>query len=125
MEIERSQIEAQRHGFMDKDNLSGGDDLVWSSRFTWDDANKFPSENHYRIRCDGLPHRVQCGKASCMTSCAYVDASHVEGATASPEGATSYWTREVSSDGKELRISEYQDKAKQKLKGVQVADRLK
>ena len=99
-----------------------GDEIVFSSR-TRRPSGGF-SENHYRIRCDGLPHRVQCGQASCTTSCTYKAANHVEGETATPDGKTSYWTREVSLDGREMIVFGYEDKARTKLKAVEVSDRV-
>ena len=114
---------------LDKDKASytrtisrEGDEIIFSSRA------KKPyggfSENHYRIRCDALPHRVPCGQASCTTSCAYKAPNRVEGETAGPDGETSYWTREVSSDGREMRVFEYEGKARAKLKAVVVNDRV-
>jgi hypothetical protein len=101
-----------------------GDDLVFCSRIKRGHFAGF-SENHYRIRCDGLSHPVQCGEASCMTSCMYVSAKRVEGDTASPGGKTFYWTREISPDGQEMMISGYRDKARTKLESVQANDRVK
>jgi hypothetical protein len=96
-----------------------GDDLVFSSRIKRGYSPGF-SENHYRIRCDGRSHPVQCGESSCMASCTYVSATRVEGDTASPGGKTFYWTREISPDGQEMIISGYTDKARTKLESVQV-----
>jgi hypothetical protein len=102
-----------------------GDEVVFSSRIDNRSVGGKISENNYRIRCDGLPHRVQCGKGSCTTSCTYKAENVVEGETASPDGKTAYWTREVSADRKEMRILGYKDKAKTKLKTTQVLDRVK
>jgi len=101
-----------------------GDDLVFSSRVKKGHSAGF-SENHYRIRCDGLPHHVPCGEASCTTSCTYIAANRVEGDTVSPDGKMSYWTREISPDGQEMTISGYADKARTKLVSVQEDDRVK
>jgi len=101
-----------------------GNDLVFSSRIKRAHSAGF-SENDYRIRCDGLSHRVQCGEASCTTSCTYLSANRVEGDTVSPGGKTLFWTREISLDGKEMIISGYRDKARTKLETVQVSDRVK
>jgi hypothetical protein len=101
-----------------------GDDLVFSSRVKKAHSAGF-SENHYRIRCDGLPHQVQCGETSCTTSCTYVAANLVKGETVSPGGNVSYWTREISQDGQEMTISAYTDKARTKLVSVQQVDRVK
>jgi len=103
-----------------------GDEVVFSSRIDRRSVRGGKvSENHYRIRCDGLPHHVQCGIAFCTTSCTYKAENTVEGETASPDGKKSYWTREVSADGQEMRILAYADKAKTKLKSTQVLDRVK
>ena len=101
-----------------------GDEIVLSSRIEKEHSAGV-SENHYRIRCDGLPQRVQCGRASCTTSCTYKADNRVEGETAGHDGKTSYWTREVSRDGQEMMILGYKDKARTKLETVQVNDRLK
>jgi hypothetical protein len=100
------------------------DDRVFASRISGGPHGV--SENHYRIRCDGLPHRVQCGMLSCTTSCTYVAANRVNGETASPDGKMGYWTEEVSADGKEMEIYSYKDKARTKRSDeVVVLDRLK
>ena len=101
-----------------------GDDLVFSSRIKRQHSAGF-SENHYRIRCDGLSHPVQCGVSSCMTSCVYSSANRVEGDTAGPGGKTSYWTREISPDGREMIVSGYPDKARTKPESIEVSDRVK
>jgi len=101
-----------------------GDDRVISSRTKRPFSGGF-SENHYSIRCDGIAHRVQCGVASCTTSCAYKAATRVEGDTVSPDRETSYWTQEVSSDGQEMRIYSYRNAARTKVKRVEVRDRVK
>jgi hypothetical protein len=100
-----------------------GDDLVFSSRTKKQNSSGF-SENHYRIRCDGLPHPVQCGATSCTTSCIYLSANRVEGDTAGP-GKTFYWTREISPDGEEMIVSGYSDKARTKPESIEVNDRVK
>lgn len=101
-----------------------GDDLVISSRIKERNSAGF-SENHYTIRCDGLPHRVQCGGSFCTTSCTYKTANSTQGETVSADNKTLYWAREVSPDGRELRIYAYGDKARKKLKSLEVADRVK
>jgi len=101
-----------------------GDDIVFSSRIKRAHSAGF-SENHYRIRCDGLPHHVQCGEGSCATSCTYVAANRVEGETLSPDGKISYWAREVSPDRQEMTISGYKDKGRTELETVTVNDRVK
>jgi hypothetical protein len=101
-----------------------GDEIVFSSRIERRDSAR-SSENNYRIRCDGVPHRVQCGDASCKTSCTYKAANRVEGETAGPDGKTSYWTREVSPDGQEMTVFGYHDRARTKLETLQVYGRVK
>jgi hypothetical protein len=101
------------------------DEVVFSSRIDNRSVGRKVSENHYRIRCDGLPHRVQCGELSCTTSCTYKAENVVEGETESPDGNRSSWTQEVSADRKEMRILYYKDKAKTKLKTTWVLDRVK
>jgi hypothetical protein len=93
---------------LDKDRASyvrtisrEGGEIVFSSRARRPSGGF--SENHYRIRCDGLSHRIQCGQASCKTS---------------------YWTREVSADGQEMIVFGYEDKARTKLDSTQVNDRV-
>jgi hypothetical protein len=97
-----------------------GDELVFTTR-----SPQVPGgvhENHYRILCDGLPHRVPCGQCSCITSCIYKAENLVEGETESTDGKL-YWTREVSADYQEMTILGYKDKAKTKLKATWVLDR--
>ena len=100
-----------------------GDDLLFSSRFRKTHSNSY-SANHYRLRCDGLPHRVHCFESSCTTSCTYVTVNRVEGKTVS-QHKTSYWAREVSSDGQELTIYGYKDKSRKEIEELEVADRVK
>jgi hypothetical protein len=103
-----------------------GDEVVFSSRMDRRSVGGRLSENEYRIRCDGAPHQVQCGKGSCTTACTYTAENVVEGETVSLDGGErSYWTREVSTDRQEMRILGYKDKAKTKLKTTRVLDRVK
>jgi len=101
-----------------------GDDVVFSSRIKKPHSVGF-AENRYKLHCDGSLHRVQCGSAFCKKSCLYVTATRVEGETVEPDGTTLYWADEVSSDGQEIRIYSYNDKARKKLKSIEVADRVK
>ena len=100
-----------------------GDDVVFFSRTKRPVSAGF-SEKHYRIRCDGLSHRVPCGEASCAKSCTYKAANRVEGEWAGPDGKN-YWTEKVSSDGLEMKIYAYRDKTKKKLYRTEVLDRAK
>jgi hypothetical protein len=93
-----------------------GDDLVFSSRID----NSKGIQNHYKIRCDGQFHTVPFGSLLCE----YKAPNVVEGETKSLGGKREYWTREVSSDGHEMTVSEYKDKARKKLQSVQVMDRV-
>jgi hypothetical protein len=93
-----------------------GNDLVFSSRI--DNPNGI--ENHYNIRCDGQFHPVPFGSLSCE----YKAPNLVEGETKSLDGKRGYWTREVSSDGREMTESEYKDKGRRKLQSVEVMDRV-
>jgi hypothetical protein len=110
-----------------------GDDLVHSYRINKEAPAPLIKrktysgfyEGHYRIRCDGLPHSMQCGEAPCSKSCTYKTANRIEGETSGPDGKTSYWTREVSTDAQEMILSEYKDKTRTKLKRVVVRDRVK
>jgi hypothetical protein len=110
-----------------------GDDLVHSYRVNKEapapliKRNTYSGvyEGHDKIRCDGMPHDVRCGEVSCSKSCTYKTASRIEGETTGPDGKTSYWTREVSTDGQEMILSEYKDKTRTKLKRVVVRDRVK
>ena len=94
-----------------------GDDLVFSSRIGTSD----PSENNYRIRCDGLFHHVPFGSLSCRFNAPNV----IEGETKSLDTQNDYWSREVSADGQEMKISSYKNSGRTKLKSVRVLDRVK
>lgn len=83
-----------------------GDDLLFYSGIEKRNSAGL-SENRYRIRCDGLAHRVQCGVLFRSTSCMYLSGNRVEGETKSQNDGTSYWAREVSQDGQEMRIYSY------------------
>jgi hypothetical protein len=99
-----------------------GDDIVFSSRAKGPVSGY--SEHHYRIRCDGLPHPVPCGDLACTKSCTYKAPNRVEGEETSANGRT-YWTEEVSTNGREMRISVYKDEARTRLEGTEVLDRVK
>jgi len=100
-----------------------GDDVVFSSRTKRPVSFGF-LEKHYRIRCDGLFHRVPCGNDSCTKSCIYKSANRIEGESTGADGKH-YWTEEVSSDGREMRIYGYRDKDRRKLHRTEVLDRVK
>lgn len=93
-----------------------GEDLVFASRTQ---APK-PSTNNYRIRCDGLFHPVPSGSLSCN----YTAPNVVEGETKASDGKTYYWSREVSADGQEMKISWYKNAGRTKLKSVKILDRV-
>ena len=101
------------------------DERISSSRILHPSQKGKFSENHFRIRCDGLMHSVACGAGRCSMSCTYRSANFVEGETLSPDGGHSYWTEEASSDGTEMRTRHYKDKSRTKLKSEWVLDRVK
>jgi hypothetical protein len=97
-----------------------GDDVVFSSRTK-------KTEKHYRIRCDGLFHRVSCGgDDSCTKSCIYKTANRIEGESTTDNGKQHWtWTEEVSSDGQEMRIYGYTAVDRKTLHSTEVLDRVK
>jgi len=80
-----------------------------------------PGDNNYRIRCDGLFHAVPFG----FLSCKWDTSSFVEGTTKGLDGHSGYWTREVSADSQEMRLSEYKDAGRTKLERIRILDRVK
>jgi hypothetical protein len=94
-----------------------GEDLVFSSRI----GDSRPSENNYKIRCDGRFHRVPFGSLSCR----YTGMNFIEGETINVTHETEYWSREVSADGQEMKISAYRDSRRTKLKSIWILDRVK
>lgn len=96
-----------------------GDDRVFSSRIV---IRRKVYEHRYRIRCDGAFHPVPSGSVSC----AYRASNLVVGVGSSRErkGKIGYWMEEVSSDSREMRIFEYEDEARTRLKKTWVFDRL-
>ena len=94
-----------------------GDDRVFSSRI----GISHPSENHYRIRCDGLFHGVPFGSLSCKFSAANV----IEGVTKQLDTQTLYWSEEVSADGREVKITSYKNSGRTKVTSIWVLDRVK
>ena len=95
-----------------------GDDLVFASSGGVSKA----AIRQFRIRCDGLFHALPTGP---VLSCRYVAPNRVEGETKDPTQEHLFWSREVSSDGQEMTISEYKDKARTKLRSIMVLDRIK
>jgi hypothetical protein len=94
-----------------------GEDIVFFSHTGTSGSN----ENSYRIRCDGLFHPVPFGSLSCR----YDTPNLVEGETRALDERTDYWTREVSVDGQEMKISAYKDAGRTKIKSIHVLDRVK
>ncbi|MEI9972176.1 MAG: hypothetical protein WDO73_09025 [Ignavibacteriota bacterium] len=94
-----------------------GDDLIFASSGGASQA----AIRDFRIRCDGTFHRLPVGS---LLSCRYVGASRVEGETKGRNGDHSFWTREVSAKGQEMKISEYKDRARTKLRSLWVMDRV-
>jgi hypothetical protein len=97
-----------------------GDNLVASYR-------KRSHEYHDRMRCDGKLHQTELSEASCWISCKYLAPNHIEGSYFFSDGTNNinYWTRELSSDGQEMTLWDYKDKARKKLKGFVVRERVK
>jgi hypothetical protein len=95
-----------------------GDDLVFASSGGVSKA----ATRQFRIRCDGLFHPVPTGP---VLSCVYAMPNRVDGETKDPNQSKLFWSREVSSDGQEMTISEYKDKARSKLRSIMVLDRVK
>jgi hypothetical protein len=94
-----------------------GEDLIFFSK---QEPSK-PKENYYRIRYDGGFHQVPFGSLSCK----YDSPSLVEGETRALDNQTSYWTREVSSDGLEMKIVDYKDPGRTKIESIRILDRVK
>src|SRR6266849_132140 len=92
-----------------------GEDLVFSSRIGTSRAG----QNNYKIRCDGRFHRVPFGSLSCK----YNAPNLIEGETISD--SHDYWTREVSADGQEMKISAYKNSRRTKLESIWILDRVK
>jgi hypothetical protein len=104
-----------------------GDYLVYSSSQWLAAHSGLPSKVQkwqYKLLCDGrsrsLPTHV-------FTSCVYVAPNRVEGETETrdPNQPTFFWTREVSPDGQETMIFNYEDKKRTRLHSVEVLDRVK
>jgi len=94
-----------------------GEDLVFSSRR----GTSRPSHNNYKIRCDGRFHRVPFGSLSCE----YMSMNLIEGETKVDSHEIEYWSREVSADGQEMKISAYLDSGRTKIRSIWVLDRVK
>lgn len=95
-----------------------GDELIFASSGGASTA----AVRDFRIRCDGRFYPLPAGPS---LSCVYVSTDRVEGETKDALKGSSFWTREVSPDGRELMISEYRDKARKKVRSVIVLDRVK
>jgi hypothetical protein len=93
-----------------------GDDLIFTTTF----EKPKPTVRQYRIRCDGLFHRLPAGT---IQSCIYVSSNRVEGESRN-SAAPGFWAREVSPDGQVMTLWEYKDKARTKLKGIVVSRRI-
>jgi hypothetical protein len=95
----------------------GENELVVSETYTSGGQIK---EYRSRLRCDGTPHPLSVGTVLCI----YKDSGLIEGETSSPAGGKSFWTEQVSADGRELRLIEYKSKTRAKLKNLWVYDRV-
>lgn len=98
-----------------------GDYLIFSSQIENRIDNRKKTQSHYKIRCDGATQLIPAG----LVSCKYDAADLIEGETRLPTKETLYWTREVSSDGRVMKILEYVDAGRTKLKATWILDRLK
>src|ERR1051326_2285617 len=96
-----------------------GDELVFTSHM--DRSRK--SDHDFRIRCDGKPYHVP--EPNQTMACVYVATNVVRGTTHTPDGQTSHWNREVSTDGHRMTITSYKDEKLTKVKSVWVLDRIK
>ncbi|MBI3896570.1 MAG: hypothetical protein HY313_11630 [Acidobacteria bacterium] len=99
--------------------LREGDELLFSSSM----ENFKTSEHHFRMRCDGQWYNVPTPDQSML--CLYASSNVVVGASIDPNHKVSYWTREVSADGQQMRITAYKDKARTKIESISVLDRIK
>jgi hypothetical protein len=95
-----------------------GDELIFSSS---GGASK-AAIRQFRMLCDGRFHPLPTGP---ILSCRYVSATRVEGETQDPTRTRRFWAREVSSDGQQMMVLTYKDKARAKLREVLVLDRVK
>jgi len=109
-----------------------GDYVVYSSSQWFEEYAGFSSKVlkwQYKLLCDGRSRSSPIRPTrptNVYTSCAYVAPNRVEGET---EGwnlnlGTTFWTREVSPDGQETIIFNYEDKKRTRLRSVQVLDRV-
>lgn len=95
-----------------------GEELLFSSTGGPSKAK----DRAYRLRCDGGFHPLPTGP---VLSCMYISSNRVDGQTDDPTGEHHYWTREVSPDGKQMMIFEYQDRRRVKVRSVMVLDRIR
>jgi hypothetical protein len=94
-----------------------GEDIVLSSTGGVSKAKI----REYRARCDGAFYRLPTGP---LLSCTWVGQTRVEGETREPNLRNPFWTREVTSDGQTMTITEFRDKARTKQSRVLVLDRV-
>lgn len=95
-----------------------GDYVVSSGQYV--DSKSRPA-THNKIRCDGHPYSVPFGSISCR----YTAANIIDGETTSLTQETTYWTREVSADGLEMKFYTYKNKNREKIKSIWVLDRVR
>lgn len=74
----------------------------------------------YLARCDGTFYRLPTGP---YLSCRWIGRTRVEGETHDPNGRICFWTRELTSDGQTMTITEFRNKARTKQSRLLVLDR--
>jgi hypothetical protein len=109
---------SKKEGSYERTIKREGDDLVFASSGGVSKA----AIRQFKILCDGSFHPLPTGH---VLSCVYTAPNRVEGETKDPNKSNFFWTREVSSDGQEMTISEYKDNRRTKLRSVMVLDRVK
>ena len=95
-----------------------GDELLFSSTGGPSKA----TARDFRLRCDGKFYQLPTGP---VLKCIYIAPTRVDGETRDPNGELMYWTREVSSDGTRMTISDFKDRRRTKTRSVMVLDRVK
>jgi hypothetical protein len=113
----RPKLSKTEAGYLRTVTRDGDDPVFASSGSALKDATR-----ESRIRCDGQVHSHPSGSD---ISCFYTAADRVEGETRDPRQTHTFWTREVSPDGREMTITEFKDKAHTKPRTLWVLDRIK
>ena len=92
-----------------------GRDLILSS------SEKKHGRRKFRIRCDGVLHRIPPGSMSCL----YKAPNSMEGETISTGRKPEYWKRELSSDGNVMTITAYRNPERTEIISTWILDRVK